>query len=340
MTILKKSLTVASLLFAVNSLQAVELEAINVTTTSLGQETNIDDVQASIEVFDDTFIKKTNAQTVPQLLDNALGVDVKNAGSTSSISLRGFNSSHTLLLIDGMRRTGKYGSFDLTSVQLSDIERIEIVRGPMSALYGADGIAGVINIITKKNSVKDSLKASLITGMAQNHERNSYIAKIYGNKKTDNISHNYGIEIRKKEDFRENKTEIATDLKNESRIFLSYGNSIKLNESNTLNTRLEYSKQNDDGKNYANVTTYEKENRYQLTTQYNYIGEEFIFDSNLAYGYSDTDVNRGSGSETTDYKQLELNNYFRHYTSDNSTNIIGAGYKNDKIDVSMYTKKA
>lgn len=318
----------------------VKLDTIKVTTASLGEEKNIEDVQASIEVLDSKIIKKTNAKSVPQLLNNALGVDVNDAGSTSSVSLRGFDSSHTLILVDGMRRTGKYGSFDLTSVQLEDIQRVEIVRGPMSALYGADGIAGVINIITKKNPSKDSLKASILGGVAQNGQRETYIAKLNGTKVQENISHSYSIELREKGDYRQDKSNVDTDLKNESRQFLSYSNGINLSDNDKLSTRLEYSRQDDDGKNYANTDIYEKENRYQFSTQYNHIDENFVFDSNLAYGYSDTNVNRGTGSETTEYKQLEFNNYFRHYTNDNMTNILGAGYKNDDIKVSMYTKKA
>lgn len=318
----------------------INLETIKVTTTSLGQEKDIKDVQASIEVIDKSFIENSNARSVPQLLNNALGVDVNDTGSTSSISIRGFSGAHTLILVDGLRRTGKYGNSDLTSVQFDDIERIEIVRGPMSALYGADGMAGVINIITNKNPKKDYLKLTLLGGVAQNGQRDTYITKLNGATIGKNVTHNYSVELREKDEYRFDKSSVSTDLKDESKQFLSYANGINLSDNDRLNTRIEYSRQDDEGLNYARIKTYEKENRYQFATQYNHINEDFIFDSNLAYGYSDTDVNRGSGSETTDFKQLEFNNYLRHYTNDEMTNILGAGFKNEKIDVSMYSKKA
>ena len=318
----------------------VNLEKVKVTTASLGEEKNIEDVQASIEVLNKKFIEDSNSRSVPQLLNNALGLDVSDLGSNSSVSIRGFNSSHTLILVDGLRRTGKYGSSDLTSIQLEDIERIEIVRGPMSALYGADGIAGVINIITNKNPKKDYFKSSILGGVAQNGQRETYIAKLIAAKVQKDMSHTYSIELREKDDYRFDKSSVDTDLKNESKQFLSYANGANLSDKDRLNTRLEYSRQDDDGKNYANTDIYEKENRYQFATQYNHIDEKFVFDSNLAYGYSDTDVNRGTGSETTDYKQIEFNNYFRHYTTDKMTNILGAGYKKDDIKVSTYNKKA
>jgi len=316
------------------------LEKVLVSTTSLGTNQSIDDVQASIEVIDKKSIEKSNARSLPQLLDKSVGLNVKDAGSTSSLSLRGFNSSHTLLLVDGLRRTGKYGSFDLTSIQLEDIERIEIVRGPMSTLYGADAIAGVVNIITRKDKVKEYDKLTFLTGAAENGQRETYVTKFSGSKTFSNITHNYALELREKDSYRHDKNQVSTDLKEESRKFINYSNTFRINDENRLKNSIEYSNQDDKGLNSSNNETYEKEKRYQLSTNYNHTNEDFIFDTNFSYGYSDTDVNRGAGSETTDYKQFELNNYLRHFTTDDMINIIGLGYKNDDIKVSMYTKEA
>ncbi|RXJ88347.1 hypothetical protein CRV01_13085 [Arcobacter sp. CECT 8983] len=311
------------------------------STTSFGEEKNIDDIQASVQVLNKKTIEKTYARSVPQLLNNkVLGLNIKDAGSTSSISIRGFDSSHTLILIDGLRRTGKYGSFDLTSIQLEDIERIEVVRGPMSTLYGADAIAGVINIITKKEKQKDYNKLTFLSGINQTGQRDTYITKFSGAKTFGDVTHNYALEMRKKEDFKEDKSQVSTDLKKESRKFLNYGHTIKINDNSILTNKLEYANQNDKGINTSANETYEKEKRYQATSNYKYTGEEFIYDTSLSYGKSDTEVNRGTGKETTNYKQLEFNNYFRHFTTDNSTNILGFGYKKDDIEVSMYTKDA
>ena len=337
---LSSSLAILLLCSVSQANETTSLEQIKVTTASLGEEQNIEDVQASIEVLDEKFIEQSKAKSVPQLLNNAFGLYVNDTGSTSSVSIRGFSSTHTLILVDGMRRTGKYGTFDLTSIQLEDIQRVEIVRGPMSALYGADGIAGVINIITKKNPKKDYVKATLIGGAAQNGQRETYIAKLNGTNVQENISHSYSIELREKNDYRSDKSSISTDLKKESKQFLSYTNGINLNDNNSLNTRLEYARQDDKGINYDNSELYEKEDRYQVSTQYKHINDDFIFDTNLSYGYSNADVQRGTGSEITKYKQLEFNNYFRHFTNDEMSNILGAGYKRDDIEVSMYSKDA
>ena len=66
--------------------QTVNLEKIKVTTASLGEEKNIDDVQASVQVLDEKFIEKYNSRSLPQLLNTSLGINVNDTGSTSSVS--------------------------------------------------------------------------------------------------------------------------------------------------------------------------------------------------------------------------------------------------------------
>lgn len=332
------SLTLISTLL---SADVYNLEKVLVSTASLGEEKSIDDIQASIQVLDKKKIEKTYARSLPQLLNStAVGLNIKDAGSTSSLSIRGFDSSHTLVLVDGLRRTGKYGSFDLTSIQLEDIERIEIVRGSMSTLYGADAIAGVVNIITKKENIKDYNKLTFLSGVTQSGQRDTYITKFSGAKTFENITHNYAFEIREKEDFKDEKSQVYTDLKDESRKFLNYGHVIKINDNSVLANKFEYANQNDKGINTLSNETYEKEKRYQASSNYKYTGDEFIYDTSLSYGKSDTSVNRGTGKEATDYTQLEFNNYFRHFTTENTINILGLGYKKEDIDVSIYSKDA
>ena len=321
----------------------IELEEIRVSTTGLGQEESIEDVHASVEIIDSKVIQQTSARSIPQVLNEALGIDVRDGGSSSTISIRGFSDNHTLILVDGLRVSGKYGSTDLTSISLENVEKVEIIKGPMSALYGADALAGVVNIITKKKAAKDYVKASILGGRAQNGERGTGIVRLSAAKVADNITHNIALEAREKSDYRLDSSSVATDLREESRKFISYSNVINLGSNDTLSSKLEYARQDDAGvydSRGTAIPTYEIENRYHAALQHNHTAESYLLDTNVGYSYSDTKVDRASGLETTDYKQLEINSYFRHFTTDKMTNIIGVGYRNEDIDVSTNTQKA
>lgn len=133
----------------------------DVVVTASGFEQRIEQAPASISVISGQEIRAQRAGSIAELLAGVPGVDVgapvgKTGGLT--INIRGLGSDYTLILIDG-RRQNAAGSvtpngFGETSTSflppVSAIERIEVVRGPVSTLYGSDAIGGVVNIITKK----------------------------------------------------------------------------------------------------------------------------------------------------------------------------------------------
>lgn len=114
------------------------------------------DVPQSVEVISQEEIKNTGAYNVRDALRFATNIDVQEVGMTGNVVMvRGMESKHTLILIDGRRmaaeNTGStMNAYELSRVNLADVERIEIIRGNGSALYGSDAMGGVINIITKK----------------------------------------------------------------------------------------------------------------------------------------------------------------------------------------------
>ncbi len=111
------------------------------------------DLPTNVSVITRKEIAESNAQNVGEVLKNRLGVEVRRygtLGAPSYIGLRGCSAYQTLVMVDGrsVNNTAD-GIADLSQFSLDNIERIEIVRGPASALYGANALGGVVNIITR-----------------------------------------------------------------------------------------------------------------------------------------------------------------------------------------------
>src|SRR3972149_10992873 len=133
----------------------VKIEEIIVTGTSTGMPRSV--IPASVTVITEKDIKESGISNVSDLLRKVPGLDVVQPGGTgkaSSVFIRGANSSHTLVLIDGIRvNSPTTGQFDFADLSVDNIERIEIIRSPMSTLYGSEAMGGVIQIFTKRGSL-------------------------------------------------------------------------------------------------------------------------------------------------------------------------------------------
>lgn len=138
-----------------------------VTATRTQEEVKV--VPQTVEVITKEDIEQLGATDVYSALRLAANVDVTSAGMAGhNVMIRGMSTNHTLILIDGKRFAGEDTSatqnvYALGRLSLSNIERIEIVRGSASAQYGSDALGGVINIITKK-SKEPSVMVGISTG--------------------------------------------------------------------------------------------------------------------------------------------------------------------------------
>ncbi len=140
------------------------LDPIVVTATRMAQTT--DETLAAVTVISRDQIEASQSQSVMDLLQNhSVGIDISRTGgpgSSTSIFLRGSNSDHVLVLVDGVRVSSvTSGSFNWSALSPDQIERIEVVRGPNSTLYGSEAIGGVVQIFTRKDA---GLHASLKAG--------------------------------------------------------------------------------------------------------------------------------------------------------------------------------
>jgi outer membrane receptor for ferrienterochelin and colicins len=331
--------------FAENQGEENALQLGVVTVTAPGSEQKVEDVQATIEIIDAEKIDSFSGRSLSQVLQQASGVFVADSGSTSSLSIRGFESGQALILVNGMRRTGKYGSTDLNSIQLEDIERIEIVRGPMSALYGSDAMAGIVNIVTKKAADERSLSAKIIGGIAENGDRKTTIVRATGNLGAiGNTHHRLSTEIKRRGDYRIEDDQPYTSLKDEERLFFSYSGDYAANDGHFLRWHAEYGNQDDEGISSSSSlgypATYEKEDRIQLDAQYRQTWQKSTIDLSVGYGNADTESERTNGPEFTDYDQYEANGVWTLFAdNDRHTVSVGAGASHERIELSILTER-
>ena len=125
---------------------------------------------SAISVIDSAQIEAYGARNIADALRLSPGVDVSEqggAGGMSIVRVRGSEAGQTLVLMDGLRigdPSSTAGEFNFASIALTDIDRIEILRGPQSALYGSDAMGGVVNIITRKGSRTPSRSVTIEGG--------------------------------------------------------------------------------------------------------------------------------------------------------------------------------
>lgn len=145
----------AAILLANSSLQAAE-DPQHLTIEITGSRTaqTVDESLAPVTVISRKEIDARPSASLTDLLRATPGLNIVNnggKGANASIFMRGTESDHTLILIDGMRiSSATTGTAAIQDIPLDQIERIEIVRGPRSSLYGPDAIGGVIQLFTRK----------------------------------------------------------------------------------------------------------------------------------------------------------------------------------------------
>ena len=113
-----------------------------------------EDAVRQIRVINQDRIEKQAAVNLKDLLSNDLNFSLSDDGILGTqVSLQGLSGNGVKILIDGVPVIGRLdGNIDLSQINLNDIERVEVVEGPMSILYGTDAVAGTINLITKKDA--------------------------------------------------------------------------------------------------------------------------------------------------------------------------------------------
>jgi len=138
----------------------------DVVVTATRMETPVKEVASSISIVTADEIARSKKTTVLEVLQDLIGLSTTQSGGpggAAAVYIRGAGSEHTLVLLDGVELNDPINparSYDLAHLVLSQVERIEVLRGPQSPLYGSDALGGVVNIITRKGQGAPRLTVS------------------------------------------------------------------------------------------------------------------------------------------------------------------------------------
>ena len=143
-----------SQIFITHAIADTALKTSDIFVTATRTPLHKKNVIADITLISEEEIKLAGSSSLPELLQRQPGIEISNNGGLGKVStlfLRGASSTHSVILLDGIRiDSATAGLTAIENIPLSQIEKIEIVRGPASSLYGQDAIGGVIQIFTKK----------------------------------------------------------------------------------------------------------------------------------------------------------------------------------------------
>ncbi|RXJ83011.1 TonB-dependent receptor plug domain-containing protein [Arcobacter cloacae] len=334
------SLVASFLLATTNLFSAESLETITVTSATKTTQ-SIKDVTSNVDVITAQEIEERKFTTVVEALNTLPGISfVSNGGmgNTSSVFLRGMESKRILVLIDGV----KYQDPSNTSgaafshLMISDIERIEVIKGPQSGIWGADASAGVINIITKeaKNGVHVNFNSELGSfqtkkyGMSVSNKTDKYSVKLSADRiLTDGFSSQspFGdrVDDYEKDGYRNTTVNLkgSYNITDEDSINLSYHH---------INSFVEYDDWNAPN---TNLHSDNESNLYSLGYNKNYKNHNIKLKYDLSE-FEKKELEATNSWQVRDYngkvKLLDLTDNISYFDKDNF--LIGFSHEKTEVD--------
>lgn len=316
---------------------------VTATKTELTQKEN----PRSVEVITKEDIQNTGAISVRDALRTATNIDIVsvNHGGGENISIRGGDTDGVLILVNGRRVAGENyfmsqgsNAYALDRLNLSNVDHIEILRGPASAIYGSGAMSGVINIITKK-SEKPEFSVGVATGT---NEMSNYYH--YDTGKNGKVSVNFDVNFSK---LRNIDSKAGKNLLHGPKQAYNLNLDYEMDENNNLNLMLDYAKDNletrmrdfsvsssaPDDLKYP-ITSFNSERK---TIALTYDGKNSNSDYSLSASYSQ--LNRDPyaadtpGTNEKKYKSWNIEARDTIRTSDNNKLIFGGEYRGDKASI-------
>lgn len=316
---------------------------VTATKTELTQKEN----PRSVEVITKEDIQNTGAISVRDALRTATNIDIVsvNHGGGENISIRGGDTDGVLILVNGRRVAGENyfmsqgsNAYALDRLNLSNVDHIEILRGPASAIYGSGAMSGVINIITKK-SEKPEFSVGVATGT---NEMSNYYH--YDTGKNGKVSVNFDVNFSK---LRNIDSKAGKNLLHGPKQAYNLNLDYEMDENNNLNLMLDYAKDNQETRmrDFSVSSSAPDDLKYPITSftserktiALTYDGKNSNSDYSLSASYSQ--LNRDPyaadtpGTNEKKYKSWNIEARDTIRTSDNNKLIFGGEYRGDKASI-------
>ncbi|WP_196594136.1 TonB-dependent receptor plug domain-containing protein [Pectinatus sottacetonis] len=225
-------------------LSAFSLEETIVTATKTPINKKILPTDVSVITAED--ISRRNARTLQDIIDSLPGIAISRNDGKQTLNIRGFSSRYSMILIDGRRIPAEPDfDYELARLPLDNISRIEIVRGSAAAMYGADALGGVINLVTKKGKKKKlKLEINELLDNTTAHSSHDY-------------SVSYGSGLKGKTEFYISANHVKKNLlaKENGTSFFPFGT------RNNFNARINYHSAKDE--TFSLYTSYMRENNHE-----------------------------------------------------------------------------
>lgn len=346
-------LAMGTLCVAPNGAQASSETLPTIVVNARGSSAKVQDVIASTQVLTQEQIQSFSGTGLPQILTQASGVDARAQGSNNSVVIRGFSVRPGALLINGLRRPGKYAGINPGLLELNNIRQVDIVRGPMSALYGADATGGAINIWTRSAldyQDQGGHVEALYGALPTDGQRGTFIGRAGLHFGSERVRHQLSLESKNRRRFSYEKDAVPADLGDLKQQFFTYDGGVHVDDTQALLWTLEYMDQHD---SYPSRTAaanprsspqsfkaYEKETRWFTNLAWEKRLQTTELRADIAYGHS-------KGSTTRSFPLIEDTLYHQWQAQlrgisdiDQHQLAYGAGWINDKIDITTITRQA
>lgn len=290
---------------------------------------------STTHVITNSEIELSAPRDLSSLLGRVSGLDFRDSGgrgSANGVFVRGNSPSATLTLIDGVRSaSATTGATDLNNIPVDNIERIEIVKGPLSSLYGADAVGGVINVITKASSEK-GLGGNISLGFGSNSLQEYGFSSTYG---TDN--HQFGFTVNYEDTDGIDRT-LRTELGNDDsdgfdQLNVGLSANLQLTESTSAKLGYLFSDGSTEfDNNFGEDLGFFTDNELQKFSASLNQSVSSTFTVNYDFGYFEEEaVTPAFGSDiTTERLSLGINASWTQ--SEEATFVFGADYYDDDVD--------